>query len=222
MKKNFIIANWKSHKTYKETVSWLNELALKIHEAGSLEQKEIIVCPPYPLLPLCHEYITMHKLPIGIGSQNISPFAEGAYTGEVDGKLLHDFAQYVIIGHSERRKYFKETPDMLAEKVAMARAFGLTPIYCVSDKDEKIPFGVDIVAYEPLLAIGSGKPEDPNDVEAVAGFIKQKNSVSYVLYGGSVTSKDVANFTQLASINGVLIGGASLSPDEFAAIIQHA
>lgn len=222
MKKQFIVANWKSHKTVEETKEWFEEIALSLHEFGSTDEKKIIVCPPYPLLSFCQEYIHKHKLPIVIGSQDISPFAEGAYTGAVDGKLIREFAQYTIIGHSERRKYFKETPDMLAEKVGIALASGLVPIYCTSDKNEKIPIGVTIAAYEPLEAIGSGHPDSLQDAEAVAGFLKQKNGVSYVLYGGSVTSKEVAHFTQLASIDGVLVGGASLSPQEFAAIIHHA
>lgn len=222
MKKQYIIANWKSHKTVDETEEWFEDMALKVHEFGDLEEKVIIVCPPFPLLPICKKLIHQHKLPFFIGSQDISPFAEGAYTGAVDGKLIREFADYAIIGHSERRKYFGETPELLAEKVGTARAFGLQPIYCTAEKEEKIPVGVDIVAYEPVTAIGSGHPDSPENAEAVAGFLKQKNSVLYVLYGGSVTATNVNQFSEQSSINGVLVGGASLSPQDFAAIIHHA
>lgn len=222
MKKQYIIANWKSHKTIAETQVWFEDIALKIHENGHQEEKIVIVCPPFPLLALCHDLVKKHNLPISIGSQDISPFTEGAYTGAVDGKLIREFAEYAIIGHSERRKYFLETPDVLAEKVAMARAFGLNPLYCTAEKEEKIPMGVDIVAYEPVSAIGSGQPDTPEDAESVAGFIKEKNTVVYVLYGGSVTAANVNGFTQQTSVSGVLVGGASLSPDDFAGIIHNA
>lgn len=222
MKKTFIIANWKSHKTFEETETWFSDMSLTLREKPYSKESEIIVCPPFPLLQLSQTLVKKHSLPISLGSQDISPFPEGAYTGAVSGKLLREITAYAIIGHSERRKYFSETPEILAQKVGMARSFGIQPIYCTSEKDEKIPPGVDIVAFEPLSAIGSGQPDTPEDAEAVASFLKQKNSVLYVLYGGSVTSDSVNRFTQQSSIDGVLVGGASLSPQDFAAIIHNA
>lgn len=222
MKKQFITANWKSHKNLQETEEWFLDMAIALHERPFSSETEIIVCPPFPLLTLAYQLVKKHDLPIAIGSQDLSSFPEGAYTGAVSGRLLKDIVTYAIIGHSERRKYFGETSDILATKVAMARSFGINPIYCTSEKDEKIPSGADIVAFEPITAIGSGQPDTPEDAEAVAGFLKQKNSVSYVLYGGSVTAANVNQFTQQSSINGVLVGGASLSPQDFAAIIHDA
>lgn len=222
MEKQFFIANWKSNKTPQETEEWLKEFQISNIKQQISQDKKVIVCPPFPLLSMFAQYVKEHNEPIEVGSQDISPFSEGAYTGAVSGKLLRAYATYAIIGHSERRKYFHETKEELAKKVTMALSCGITPIYCVSDKDEKIPEGVTIVAFEPITAIGSGSPEDPNTVEVVARFIKEKNSVVYVVYGGSVTPENVAHYTSLPSIHGVLIGGAGLDPKSFAAIIQYA
>lgn len=220
MKKQFIVANWKSHKTTEEAKDWLTEFA--VHSSQIAGDKEIIICPSFPLLPMIAAFIRQHHENFFIGTQDISPYPEGAYTGAVSGKLLKEFGTYAIIGHSERRQYFHESLEDLSKKVTLALSCGITPIYCVSKKDEKIPAGVKIVAFEPIAAIGSGAPEDPTMVEAIASFIKQKNSVLYVLYGGSVTPDNVNTYTSLSSINGVLVGGASLSADTFADIIQHA
>lgn len=223
MKKQFIVANWKSHKTLEETKEWFSEFTIHSSEFTDNKDAVAIVCPPFPLLTLCYELVASHHLPIFIGSQDISQFEEGAYTGFVSGKLLKELVLYAIIGHSESRQYFHESLQDLKEKVAMALSVGITPIFCVSDKNEKIPQGVQIVAFEPIAAIGSGKPDDPGEVEATAQFIKQQNNnVQYVLYGGSVTEENVSQYTTLTSINGVLVGGASLSADVFAKIIQHA
>ena len=222
MKKQFIVANWKSHKTLQEAKEWLAEYAIHSSEITDSKDAVPVVCPPFPLLTTCHEFMEAHHPPLFIGSQDISQFPEGAYTGFVSGKLLKELVQYAIIGHSESRQYFHESLEDLKEKVTMALSVGITPIFCVSDKNEKIPQGVQIVAFEPISAIGSGKPDNPEEVEATASFIKKENNVEYVLYGGSVTPENVSQYTTLASIDGVLVGGASLSADAFAKIIQHA
>lgn len=222
MKKQFIIANWKSHKTIHEAKLWFEEMSLHLHELGDFKEKDIIVCPPFPILHVGLDSIKKHSLPLLLGAQDISPFPEGSYTGAVSGKLLREFVTHTIIGHSESRRYLHQTEEELAKKVAMALSFGIMPIYCVSNKEEKIPQGVKIVAYEPLEAIGSGKPEEPQETESIAHSIKEKNSVSYILYGGSVTAENVQNYTQLPSVDGVLVGGESLNAQPFTSIIQNA
>ncbi len=220
MKKLFFIANWKSHKVTQEVEEWFREFPRHIGQLKA--DQEVIVCPPFPLLHPSRKGALTHAPFVKIGAQDISRFTEGAYTGDVSGRLVKDQADYVIIGHSERRKYFHETDEILSQKVLMAQANMLTPIFCVSDKQEKIPKGVTIVAYEPLDAIGSGKPAEPEEVEEIARWIKEKNDVSYILYGGSVAPMNISYYTSLPSINGVLVGGASLDPQEFAQLIQHA
>ncbi len=220
MKKQFFIANWKSHKTPKETTEWFENFAR--HMGRKEENDTILVCPPFPLLSLCRELAHKHTPYVSIGAQDISYFPEGAYTGEVSGRLIGSLATHVIIGHSERRSYFDEREKVLSEKVLMAQANMLTPIFCISSKNDSVPKRVKIVAYEPIEAIGTGDPASPETVEQIAHGLKEKNDADYILYGGSVDAKNVASYTSLPSINGVLVGTASLDPQEFAHLIQHA
>lgn len=221
MKKTFIIANWKSNKTILQADRWfraLNNSQLTINK----EEKEIVICPSFTILPILKSYILNHKFPLKVGAQNISPFDEGAYTGEINGKQIKDFADYVIIGHSERRRSFLESDEMLFKKVELANKYGLTPIFCVQGTTAQIPQNITMIAYEPINAIGTGRPDTPESAQEVASFFKKNYNVQYALYGGSVTSKNVKDFTQMSNIDGALIGGASLDAKEFYAIIQNA
>lgn len=220
MEKLFIIANWKSHKTSNEAKSWAQGLlGFQFPES---HEKETIICPPFTSLPILKTFIDENNLPIKMGAQNVSQFEEGAYTGEISAREVGEFAEYVIIGHSERRKNFSETDEILAEKVQKALSQNLIPIFCVQGADTLIPEGVKLVAYEPIFAIGTGLPDTPEDAEMVSKKIKEKYSfVQFVLYGGSVTPEDVNTFTQMQSVDGVLVGGASLDPEKFRQIIEN-
>ena len=218
MKKTFIVANWKSNKTIPEVAEWFrtfNNLQLTIN-------KEVIICPSFTLIPFVKESIVKGQSSIAVGVQDISLFDEGAYTGEVNGKQIKEFADFVIIGHSERRKNFLENDDLLFRKAELANKYGLTPIFCVQDETTKIPGNVEIVAYEPVFAIGTGNPDTPENAERLAVQIKATKGEIAVLYGGSVTSKNIKGFTQMPNIDGVLVGGASLDAKEFYAIIKNA
>lgn len=222
MNKVFIVANLKSYKTENEAKEWLENLK-KIKDIGvSLENKEIIVCPPFQLLLMFKTYILENNLPVSIGAQDVSPFDEGAYTGEVNAKQIKDFADYVLIGHSERRKNFGETDDVLSKKTVLALKYELTPIYLIQNKDTVVSQGIQIIAYEPIFAIGSGNPDTPGNANEIAGFLKSKNSDYKLLYGGSVSSQNVNSFTSLSNISGVLVGSASLDALEFIKIIENA
>jgi len=224
MGERLVVANWKSYKNSSEAASWLEKLGSSLgvdqqrHEEVS--GKKIIVCPPFTLLSVMAGIIKEKQLPIMLGVQDISPFDEGAYTGSVNAGQASEFAQYVIIGHSERRTLFNEDDTVLTQKVAMAKKHGLTPIFCVQDKNTPIPLGITIVAYEPPSAIGTGVPDTPENADAIAKIIKEKNGIRYVLYGGSVKSGNVKSFTKRQNIDGVLVGGASLDPLEFSKIIE--
>lgn len=218
MAKRFIIANWKSNKTLAEATEWLSHL----EGFPSDEEKVVVVCPPFPLLSAMKKLKEEKNIPLLLGAQNVSPFAIGAYTGEVAATQVKEFADFVIIGHSERRQHFGETDDMLAKKVALANAAGLTVIFCMQGKDTLIPDGVRIVAYEPVFAIGSGTPDTPENAEEVASFIKQERTIEFVLYGGSVTPENIQSFISQQSIDGVLVGGASLAHESFLELIQNA
>lgn len=223
MKKLFIIGNWKSYKTSDETKEWFQEIdncKLTIDN-----EKEVILCVPFTLLPLAKSLIDQYNLSIKLGAQNISPFDEGKYTGEINGKQIAEFAQYVIIGHSERRQNFSENEEMIQKKLEQAAKYGLTPIVCVSEVSQVDSLSVNgsfIIAYEPLFAIGSGQADSPENAEKVSAEIQTKVENISIIYGGSVTSQNVHSFTSMPTISGVLPGGASLNAAEFAAIITNA
>jgi triosephosphate isomerase len=162
------------------------------------------------------------SFPLLLAAQNISKFDEGAYTGEVTGKMIKEFADWVLIGHSERRKYFGESDAELSVKAEKAHAAGLKVIFCVPDDATPIPKGVEVVAYEPVWAIGTGKTDSPENANAVVTSIKNKSGATLVLYGGSVIGDNVAAFVTQPSIDGVLPGGASLDPDKFSHLIHAA
>lgn len=222
MKKTFIVANWKSNKISLEAKNWLGEISSLINQASNLSNKEIIVCPSFIHLCSMKTFIEEKKLPIKLGAQNISPFDEGAYTGEVSASLLKEFADYVIIGHSERRSNFNEDDEILFKKAELAKKYGLISIFCVQGIETTIPLNIAMIAYEPVNAIGTGNPDTPENAEQVAKYIKENSKAQFVLYGGSVTSGNVSKFTQMPSIDGVLVGGASLDAQEFYKIIQNA
>ena len=215
----FIVANLKSNKTYDEAKSWLE--AFKTIDKSLLEEKKIIVCPSFTLLGLFKSFFSDNNLKVSLGAQSVSSLDEGAHTGEVNAKQIKDFADFVIIGHSEERKLLNESNETLSQKVNLSLKYGLNPIYCVQDKDIFIPQGVSLVAYEPLFAIGSGNPDTPQNANQVASEIKTKGEYQ-VLYGGSVTKENVGNFTNQPNLSGVLVGGASLEAQELIKIIQNA
>src|ERR1035437_4798275 len=126
MGKVLIVANLKSYKNEIEAKNWL-EAFIKIKELNlDLTQKEIIICPSFTQLFSFFSYFSSNNINIKLGSQNVSPFDEGAYTGEVNAKQIKDFASFVLVGHSERRINFNETDDMLTKKVEMSLKYGLT------------------------------------------------------------------------------------------------
>lgn len=214
----FIVANLKSNKTYDEAKSWLE--AFKTIDESLLEEKKIIVCPSFTLLGLFKSFFSDNNLKVSLGAQSVSSLDEGAHTGEVNAKQIKDFADFVIIGHSEERKLLNESDETLTQKVNLSIKYGLTPIFCVQDKDTFIPQGVLIVAYEPVFAIGSGNPDSPENANEVASSLKQKGDYR-VLYGGSVTNENVGSFTSQPNLSGVLVGGASLEAEAFIKIIQN-
>lgn len=221
MGKSLIVANLKSYKNENEAKNWL-EGFLKIKELNlDLGQKEIIICPSFTQLFSFFSFFSSNNLNVGLGAQDVSPFDEGAFTGEVNAKQIKDFAQFVLIGHSERRTNFNESEDMLTKKVAMALKYGLNPIFLIQNQEASIPEGVRIIAYDPAFAIGTGNPDTPENADAVAAVIKSKHNAQ-VLYGGSVTSGNVKSFTAKANLDGVIVGGASLEAEEFIKIIQNA
>lgn len=237
-----IIANWK-----------LNPMTVKeaVRLACAEDYRNAVIAPPFPFLKETGAVLKRAKL----GAQNISEEEKGAFTGEVSAFMLRSVGvRYAIIGHSERRAR-GETDDLISEKVKAALAARLTPVLCVGEprsvRKRGLPaakryvarqlraalVGVSqsslinnqfLIAYEPLWAIGTGKPDDPAEVAGMAKFIKEfLKAKSYklktrVLYGGSVTPRNAGAFLCAPHIDGALVGGASLSPKQFVKILASA
>jgi triosephosphate isomerase (TIM) len=241
MKKLFIVANWKANKTQSEAAEWIEKVQAVQFTVAEVENKEIIICPAYPLLTLVSDFISgseaSNKLLLRLGSQNLSQFEKGAYTGEVPINLLQEFCAYSIIGHSERRKYFNETDDDVMTKVKLAIENKITPILCISDMNQLdyyithdkfiVDNAADIIfVYEPPSAISGGgdyHPESPEVVNKNVADISQKIGKKVItLYGGSINPENVKSFFQLDNIDGGLVGQASLDPEQFIQIIKNA
>ena len=238
MKKLFLIANWKTNKIIDQTEKWLHDFSEKlISENLSLDGKEIIICPSFTVLEHANYCSKNLNLPIKIGAQNVSKFKNGAYTGEITTEMLKELAQYCIVGHSERRKFFNETDDDVIAKIGFLLEFNITPILCISNLSQLesyIDRGKQIIerakeivfVYEPPEAISGGgdyKPESPEVVSSNVTKIKDtiKDALG-ILYGGSINSTNVSSFFSLPEIDGGLVGQASLDPLEFLRIIKNA
>ena len=147
----YIIGNWKCNKSEKEVREWFERLAQKYSESQvNIENLTFAVAPPFVYLPLAKSLIDKLKLPIKLAAQDVSPFEDGAYTGEVSAKQLAQYVTYVIVGHSERRRYFTETDEQIAQKVEQLEKANLIPILCIQDEHTAIPKAAKIAAYEPV------------------------------------------------------------------------
>lgn len=221
--KKYLIGNWKSNHTPIEIASFFAEFTRLYHKGQELPGNIIpVLCPVFIHLPLAKELIAKNNLPLSLGAQDVSPFQQGAYTGEVYAGQLREYVDYVIIGHSERRKYFLENDSLLAAKVTQAKNFFIKTIYCVPDSKSKVPEGVTIIAYEPLFAIGTGIPDSPENAAKTVTEIKKNNSNIPVIYGGSVTADNIQDFMHNSVIDGVLPGKSSLSGEQFYRMLVNA
>ena len=231
--KALIVANWKMNKTIATAKGFVNDFtALSIKG-----NQNIVICPPLALYPYIKE------LSVKFGAQDCSCLSatEGAFTGEVSAMMLKNIGfEYVIIGHSERRKNNNEQSDVIKQKIANAHANNLLSILCIGENlnqreggnyladlaaqlEECLPPSANmsntIIAYEPIWAIGNGKAADLSQIEEVHQFLASKTS-SKILYGGSVSSKNAGEILAIKNVSGLLIGNASLDAQEFNKIIN--
>jgi triosephosphate isomerase len=232
------------------------ELALAVHDGVSGLAARSVICPPTIwLTPVATALGGGSTAPgeLGIGAQTMRAEEAGAYTGETSPLMLAGVAQYVILGHSERRQYDDETDAGVAAKVASAVAHGLVPIACVGELASERRAGLTatvierqlraaisklpaiagsglVIAYEPVWAIGTGDAASGEDAQAAAAQIRAIVAESdhigadevAILYGGSCTPDNAAEFFAEADVDGALVGGASLNADAFARIVQLA
>jgi len=234
--KKWIVANFKMFKTLEE----VNEYSITFKELLDACKERVAICPSFIALNKMAEVFKGTE--IMVGAQNLACEEEGAYTGEVSAKMIKSTgAEVVIIGHSERRRYYNETNEILAKKLDLAIKNDLIPIVCLADEgdlglEETIREQLDIIlkgvtsteivlAFEPVWAIGTGKTMANEDIEPALALIKRvaKEYLGYipdVLYGGSVNSGNSASILALNSVDGLLVGGASKNPHEFAKICE--
>lgn len=210
----YLVANWKMNKTIQEV---RNFFATSREALRLVRGVEIVFCPPYPLIPAVRSEVI--GTPLKVGAQNLSGEEEGAFTGEVSGKQIEDLVDYVIVGHSERKKYFHETDKEIANKLVQARRHGLTAILCFENYQDLAVVNDTtklILAYEPTFAIGSGHPDTPSDAAEVARHAKEMLGAGVpVLYGGSVNPGDIKEFLKKKELAGFLVGAAALDPASF-------
>ena len=228
------------HKNQSESLAFVQQFKSEIKETEA--NREIVVCPPFTSLTVMSK--NLHGSRIMLGSQNIHWETEGAYTGEISGEMLTEIGvDYVIVGHSERRQYFGETDETVNLRLKAAQKYGLKPILCVGEtktqkdagKTEDIIVnqlqedlvGVDqsslVIAYEPIWAIGTGDTCESVEANRVIGIIRQQldNRDVTIQYGGSVKPGNIDEIMAQPEIDGVLVGGASLSANSFARIVNY-
>lgn len=210
--KPLIVANWKMNP---ETLFEAKKLFSLVKKGiKNVKNAKVVICPPFVYLPIL----------ITNGSQDCFWEEKGAYTGEISAKMLKNLGcQYVIIGHSERRRYQKETDEMINKKLKAVLKEKLKPILCI-DKISQIPKDIKgnlILAYEPVFAIGTGKPCSIKMARKMKISIRKNLKKNMpVLYGGSVNSQNAKNYIKKAGFQGLLVGGASLNPKEFLKIVK--
>jgi triosephosphate isomerase len=233
--------------TAREAVALVNDLKGRLANSSGVD---VVVSPPFTALADVGRAIS--GSPIELGAQNLFWEPRGAFTGEIAPPMLWDLGcTYVIVGHSERRRQLNEDDDAVRRKVGAALANELIPILCVGETLEERDQGrterilqtqarlgtLDVtpeqaaqlvIAYEPVWAVGTGRPATGAEAERIAGLVRtwvrewfgdRADSVR-ILYGGSVTPQSIGEFASQKNIDGALVGGASLDAAAFAAIVE--
>ena len=218
-------------------------------EGRKVDQTRVIVCPPFVSLDSVARALEGSE--VSVGAQNLHSEPSGAFTGEISAEMLRGLAEFVIVGHSERRTLFAESDELIGAKVEAASAAGLKPILCVGETlqqrragearetvERQVANGLSkvhdvsqtMIAYEPVWAIGTGEAATPEVAQEMMASIRvslrsrfddQADSVP-LLYGGSVNAGNVRRFVSQPDIDGALVGGASLSVDSFTEIVLNA
>ncbi len=238
-KKIFIVANWKMNLSIKESSSFIKIIKKVKYDSKSIK---VIICPQFLLISKISELLDKGK--IKLGAQDCHYDLHGAFTGDNSCELLKFFnCEYVILGHSERRKHHNEKYEVVKKKIIIANSLNIKPIVCVGEtlnerkkKNYKliihnqlkkcIPKDLNeiIVAYEPIWSIGTGIVPKITEIAEISDYIfdffNKKEIKITILYGGSVNKGNFNEILKIKNINGALIGGASLNPYEFSEMIE--
>ncbi|HMQ68498.1 MAG TPA: triose-phosphate isomerase [Ignavibacteria bacterium] len=252
MRRKFIAGNWKMNLGYRESEKLAKEIKSKL-EDKYLKKTDVLICPSFISLGIVNK--TIRDTEIKLGAQDLYFENDGAFTGEVSSDMIKSVGcEYVIIGHSERRKYQHESNKLINLKINKAIRSGLKPILCIGEsleeREDEIYESVIIemlrdglleispedmlkivIAYEPVWAIGTGLNATPEQASEIHGFIRKYITDKYdpeiakdqvILYGGSVNGNNAREILSAKDVDGALIGGASLKPDEFCDIVKIA
>ncbi len=253
MRTPIIAGNWKMNKTIAEARELVNSMRADLANLASTGRVEIVLCPPFISSPEVATLVLGTS--IKMGAQNLFWEPKGAFTGEVSAPMLNELCDYVIIGHSERRQYFGETDETVNKKIKAALAHHLKPIVCVGENLAQNEAGQTeafvggqvraafagfgaaeargmVVAYEPIWAIGTGKPATGAGANAIIGLTirgaladlygEDTAQAVRIQYGGSVNAKNAAEFLAQPDIDGAPVGGASLVAGDFVSICKAA
>ncbi len=242
-----VAANWKMHKTAPEAAQFVDALLPRI--AGT--RSEVVICPPFLALGEVVERSRGSAVRVGAQNmhEDRSGAFTGEVSAPM---LVEAGVEVVLLGHSERRRDFCETDEALARKVPAALAAGLEPILCVGEVEEQRDAGqtevvlerqlradlaaVDsnalarvVIAYEPIWAIGTGRTASPRQAQEAISFVRETlrslgagAELARILYGGSVKPGNAAELMAQPDVDGALVGGSSLEPGDFAAIVEAA
>jgi triosephosphate isomerase len=227
MEHPLVFGNWKSHFTVDEALSWLEDYRKLIETERFFQEVKATICAPFTTLYPLNQRIKEQSLALALGGQDLSATDEGAYTGEVSARMLAELVDYVLVGHSERRRLFGESGEVVRRKLEKALEVGLTPILCAASLDQ-IPAGVKgnsrvIVMFEPPAAISKGgqyRAEAPEEIkEILREWRKGIGSEVKLFYGGSVNPENVTEIFAQSGVDGVVVGHASLDPTTFVEIL---
>lgn len=240
-----VAGNWKMNMSIDESAALVRAMRADLESLSGVER---VICPPFTSLAPVHE--VLKGTAVKLGAQNAFWETQGAFTGEVSPAMLAPICQYVILGHSERRQYFGETDDTVNRRIRAVLAHGPSVIFCVGENLEENESGRTeeivtrqvrgglagipsiekiVVAYEPVWAIGTGKPATAAGAAEVVGLIRRTLRDLYgeaaaeavrIQYGGSVNAANTREFMQEREIDGALVGGASLKAADFVQIVR--
>ena len=228
------------YKTQADSMEFVDGFMPELENTPT--EREVVLCVPFTNLSVMAA--NLKGTPVKLGAQNVHWENEGAYTGEISAPMLTEIGvNYVVIGHSERRQYFGETDETVNQRILAAQKHGLTPILCVGETKqqrdageteahifrqlEKDLVGVDqsnlTIAYEPIWAIGTGDTCASEEANRVIGLIRSKlsNADVPIQYGGSVKPENIDEIMAQSEIDGVLVGGASLTPKSWSRIVNY-
>jgi triosephosphate isomerase len=225
--KRFVIGNWKCHKSLVDARSWFDAFAGLYQPIPDVS---VILAPPFICMDGISQYVRGLGLKgVSLAAQDISPFPKGAYTGAVAADMVKGMVEYVIVGHSDRRRYFHEMTQDIVNKVGEAVDAGLTPIVCVDEPSfisqlsplKECDCEKMIIAYGPVDALNFRIPQSPEGVVKTVAEIARFYPHRSIVYGGSIDPENAGQYVNLPGLAGLFIGAASLDANSFAAICKE-